>query len=611
MKFYIIESTLLEQNKTEHESGLSQLIAIFDDLFKKCNFVIAELSSVIQNEGEVEAPSKELAKHALTAMADKGTGLEITSESIQEWIKSFMDGRPTAVAIDLNNELALYSKKEGNKSVSKSISKTENTEKPKKIENDADSDVFIKQLKGTIELYEKVLAEQTQKGEDTGATNKLLSSLRKQLADYLKQKNNQFGNLLNEKPKKPLTKEEKRSRALEEIFYFYSRQRFNPNGKKTFEVLEEEQNQLTVAYFIKFLKDFGFSFDTTTVKAVFARTAIAGKYIDLASFKTMIERTAVALQKFKVDELTKEKKQLNKELAILKQKQEEPQQVPKEPMPGEQIQEPENKEGEQIIEEVQKPIESMAPQEENQAQNEEKKIEIKTEKTGNTVDKLKMDINNLKAEILKLKAEKEEDIVETIYKKIEIDDPTKYRKKMAGFEIKAFFTREKETGRIPKDKPKIPPPDYKPYIPGENKMKKQEKANNKSHDPLLMELPPAKPKRVIPKIPSAAVLKNPLQHNKEGGYSQRWIPAKEAPKPIPGGIVKQVPEIPKKDPTPKKLTWNGLEGISYKDIKGNEGFDPAALLVDDESQEDPELANILGKFQGETGKNGVSPKMYF
>ncbi len=50
----------------------------------------------------------------------------------------------------------------------------------------------------------------------------------------------------------------------------------------------------------------------------------------------------------------------------------------------------------------------------------------------------------------------------------------------------------------------------------------------------------------------------------------------------------------------KKLTWNGLESLNYRDIKGNEDFNPASLLLGTkEEEDDEETLRILNKLSAE------------
>ena len=55
---------------------------------------------------------------------------------------------------------------------------------------------------------------------------------------------------------KKVSSKERRKKAINEIFYFYTKQHVISNTKKSFEGVNQELNQLTVAYFLKLLKDF-------------------------------------------------------------------------------------------------------------------------------------------------------------------------------------------------------------------------------------------------------------------------------------------------------------------------------------------------------------------
>eukprot|EP01022_Parablepharisma_sp_SALTPOND_P014597 TRINITY_DN1_c0_g2_i1.p2 TRINITY_DN1_c0_g2~~TRINITY_DN1_c0_g2_i1.p2 ORF type:complete len:355 (+),score=59.53 TRINITY_DN1_c0_g2_i1:8334-9398(+) len=277
----------------------------------------------------------------------------------------------------------------------------------------------------------------------------------------------------------------------------------------------------------------------------------------------MIERVAMAIHKNKIDELEKDKKAKSKELAAAKKQSAE-------------------------------------------ADTEEQKQEIPP-----AVEKAQTELAQIIAQVNELKRKKEEDVIEEFNQVLEIYEPAKYRKKMAGFERKPFFTKEKDTERMPPTKPKPPlPANYKPYIPGSKNNKGSEK-QDKSRDQSRGDERVPKPKKMMVKAPSAASIKLPAKI----GYSKRLYSKDPImPKQNPAKVLLE--EV--KEPPAKKLTWNGLEGLSYRDIKGNEDFNPASLIVSD-NKEDPELAQILDKFaqdpvadkKSTLVSKGYSPKAYF
>jgi hypothetical protein len=124
-----------------------------------------------------------------------------------------------------------------------------------------DKDEFKEELQNTIATYERLFALQKSQNKDTSQTVVLLSSLRGQLKSYMSQSAN---NLQGDKgrgisvllPKKKLTMDEMKRKALEEIFRYYAKQCGNSHGKKTFEAMEDNQLHLLFGYFTKLLKDF-------------------------------------------------------------------------------------------------------------------------------------------------------------------------------------------------------------------------------------------------------------------------------------------------------------------------------------------------------------------
>lgn len=141
------------------------------------------------------------------------------------------------------------------------------------------SDPFGDQLKITIDQYEKSLTEQKAKGKDTIPTGSLLKSLKQQLKDYINLEHNN-----NSPKKKSLALQNKRNSALEEIFKYYSKQHSLINGRKTFDAVVDERNQLVLGYFSKILKDYEIFFEPKKIRELFAKTAIGGLYLNLSQF---------------------------------------------------------------------------------------------------------------------------------------------------------------------------------------------------------------------------------------------------------------------------------------------------------------------------------------
>ena len=168
---------------------------------------------------------------------------------------------------------------------------------------------------------------------------------------------------------------------------------------------------------------------------------------------------------------------------------------------------------------------------------------------------------------------------------------------MAGFERSAFFTKEKDTGRMPK-LPSKNLANIKPFKlrmlserppPKNNELDNSKKNAKEINTSREMQKKSHSPKHMT-KAPSAAAIRNPASVIRNADrYLQKHLYYKDAK----NHTNNYKPPAPPQDPS-KKLTWNGLENISYRDIKGNEDFNPANLVEGD--KDDAEIALILGKF---------------
>ena len=118
------------------------------------------------------------------------------------------------------------------------------------IGNKKQNDIFMDNIRKTIKEYEALLSKQTSQNKDTTYIHNLLDSLNSELNLYMKKKE-----IKNEKLSIPINSPSI-NEALEEIFIFYSRQRFKNSRVSTFEELGNEQKEIPLGDFIKMLKDF-------------------------------------------------------------------------------------------------------------------------------------------------------------------------------------------------------------------------------------------------------------------------------------------------------------------------------------------------------------------
>ncbi len=146
---------------------------------------------------------------------------------------------------------------------------------------------------------------------------------------------------------------------------------------------------------------------------------------------------------------------------------------------------------------------------------------------------------------------------------------------MEGYDHKIFFTKEKNTERIPEEpiKPaKDLPRDFAERLAAEA-ANRQRKAEERKKN-LMAQQRNFVPKKLtsLSHVPSAIL---PLEEKTQKAANDGK----------------------------KKLTWQGLGNISYKDIKGNEGFNPESLVAGND--DDNEYLQILNQFSkgSESAKN--------
>ncbi len=148
------------------------------------------------------------------------------------------------LAVDANNELGIEYKA--------------GTQKPG----------FVDTLRQTIGMYESLLLRQKLQGMDTAHTETLLATLRKQLGECvkgapMKRDSDNRSVMMSVRSsvsrRSMLTPKERRIKALDEIFHFYTKQCALAHVRKTFETVETEMNTMGLGYFIKFMKDFSIS----------------------------------------------------------------------------------------------------------------------------------------------------------------------------------------------------------------------------------------------------------------------------------------------------------------------------------------------------------------
>lgn len=130
-----------------------------------------------------------------------------------------------------------------------------------------EASTFYDSLKQTIANYERLLMQEKIQGKPSIHTEKLLSALREELANYTKTKVAQsardapsaVSSIRSSNGKTPSLAI--KDKALHEIFHFYTKQSALAHVKKTFEAVQIEKDTMSLGYFFKFIKDFAIQLD--------------------------------------------------------------------------------------------------------------------------------------------------------------------------------------------------------------------------------------------------------------------------------------------------------------------------------------------------------------
>lgn len=326
-------------------------------------------------------------------------------------------------------------------------------------------------VKQNIKLYEKLLMEKKEKGENTVFIEDMLEKLLAQKIwlehkiKYIKEKeeiipcsemgvvnsnsNNDVSMLSsnkkgrkvsssvrkelnisnvninmttnNNKSNVEMTKEEKRLIAFKEIFDFYSRQHNLVGQTPLFETIQEKKKHLDLAEFSKFVNEFNIPITRQKLVEIFKKETENLRTMTFDEFQKAIERIASSINEIKKSYLIRKINQIKEELNIMEIK-------------------------------------------ETQRQEEEKLHNLFTEKnTGGKAKcsleknqfyylskrkKMLEDISSKKYELDKIERKTYQEVKEEFYDFICIDKESEYRKKMKGFNTIPFNTYDKNY-RIP------------------------------------------------------------------------------------------------------------------------------------------------------------------
>ena len=125
------------------------------------------------------------------------------------------------------------------------------------------------------------------------------------------QRNNQsaittISGYLKIKPKKKMTKEEKREMAKKEIFYFYSHQHTMVGYKSTFDTIKDKMEHMNLSEFCKFCIEFKILVTKEKVIEIFKKSAENTKDMNYSNFDTALQKIALEINKEKI-RLTKKR----------------------------------------------------------------------------------------------------------------------------------------------------------------------------------------------------------------------------------------------------------------------------------------------------------------
>ncbi len=242
-----------------------------DKVLTVCNLVVTtmkELRAALQTGQRLQSMAPSIADHLLFVHKDQDMNEVLTLPRIEELLQSYvaLHSPNHMAAVDCNNELQLYHELEMTPT-SKSKLKS-NPTAGADAKGAEEGEHLAETLRKTIGLYEKLLLELKVQGKDTFATEKLLASLRQQLAAFLKTTDkNAAGSERSSdiRLSRQVTRGKSRAvlrdrvhKALDEVFHFYTKQCALAHVRKTFEAVQNEMNTMGMGYFLKFAKDFAF-----------------------------------------------------------------------------------------------------------------------------------------------------------------------------------------------------------------------------------------------------------------------------------------------------------------------------------------------------------------
>ena len=237
-----------------------------------CNFTVTTITELKSNLTEGKSPPASIAELANAFVsAAAGSKESLTIEYIQQFLLDFVAEKASSMAIiDLNDELKLYKAKQNE------ILRPQTAVRYAKTFTDG-----FAGAKDTS-VCESGFERMKTQGADIGETDKLLGTFRTQWSGASE---TQRIELPRDKPLAvPPVSKDKRIKALEEIFRFYTKQSSLATSKKTFETVQAEASIMNLGYFLKFAKDFSVPVDVKRAKEMFTKVADAGRSLPFQGF---------------------------------------------------------------------------------------------------------------------------------------------------------------------------------------------------------------------------------------------------------------------------------------------------------------------------------------
>ncbi|CAI2368309.1 unnamed protein product [Moneuplotes crassus] len=482
--------------------------------------------------------------------------------------------------------------------------------------------------------------------------------------------------------------EDRRKKAVKEIFDFYTRQHLMIGKKATFEEIQYEMSNMNMGEFLKFCKDFQFPVSKPRCSEIFKKTAKNSKEMFLEHFKESFPRLISMRNK---EELEKLEKRLNDVMMLIEKRANklEANLNPK-PKPKSKknlknsamkqindatsqvsvplnIQTESNRSMEEIklkdskdfnskikksidkplclhkskggdphgiMSEIENKSKSKLKAKKNVGEHDipnlssskrdlgaEKKIKLSQESPlKNSAPKLDPDFINEKIsqdrEIIALVGEKEriekqidamtkipediEKMTEEALQYLQIDDPSKYKKKIKGFA--APFNMTEKDDRIKKNeksqKYKFKPQEEKEIIKEKVKQIKQERENAKIKEKQDQEKRYNKNRSAMKNIHEKLMKKklsngeidleptqgrnhNPIYNVAKSNSVMKGLSSEQIQ-----SVKKNLAKVAKK--LPKKITMGGLTSLNIEDFSGNEpdGFKPTDVINTDSDSDD-------------------------